>query len=181
MGSGGLEGMRRTLSILRTVSLTIPLPDSAATETLARRLAHDLPAPIAAVVVHLRGELGAGKTTWARSLLQTLGVTAVVRSPTYTLVEPYVTAAWHCVHVDLYRLRGSMDLEDLGLRDYLAPGNLLLIEWPERGGSAVPAADLDLHLAYASMDGASEGRSACLTAGSDLGRRWLETYGSTVE
>jgi len=166
---------------MRAVSLSIPLPDSAATERLGRRLAQALPAPLAAVVMHLRGELGAGKTTWARSLLQTLGVTGTVRSPTYTLVELYATPVWHCVHVDLYRLRGPLDLEDLGLRDYLLPGNLLLIEWPERGGSVTPAADLELHLTYGSGQGGTDGRSAGLTAVSELGARWLQTYGSTVE
>jgi tRNA threonylcarbamoyladenosine biosynthesis protein TsaE len=166
---------------MRAVSLTIPLPDSTATERLGWRLAQSLPAPTGPIVVHLRGEVGAGKTTWARSLLQTLGVAGVVRSPTYTLVEPYRTAVWHCVHVDLYRLRGPEDLQDLGLRDYLLPGTLLLIEWPERGGSAVPAADLDLHLTYTTDGMGSDARAARLSPRSDLGRRWLETYGSTVE
>jgi tRNA threonylcarbamoyladenosine biosynthesis protein TsaE len=166
---------------MRAVSLSIPLPDSAATERLGRRLARALPAPLSPLVVHLRGELGAGKTTWARSLLQTLGVTGTVRSPTYTLVELYATPIWQCVHVDLYRLRGPQDLEDLGLRDYLTPGNLLLIEWPERGGSVTPVADLDLHLTYGSGHGEADGRSAALTAVSALGERWLATYGSTVE
>jgi tRNA threonylcarbamoyladenosine biosynthesis protein TsaE len=166
---------------MRAVSLSIPLPDGAATERLGRRLAQALPAPLSSLVVHLRGELGAGKTTLARSLLQTLGVTGTVRSPTYTLLEPYATSVWHCVHVDLYRLRGPLDLEDLGLREYLSPGNLVIIEWPERGGSATPLADLDLHLAYGAGRGVAAGRSACLSAGSDLGRGWLETYGLTVE
>jgi tRNA threonylcarbamoyladenosine biosynthesis protein TsaE len=166
---------------MRAVSLSIPLPDSAATERLGRRLAQALPGPLSPLVVHLRGELGAGKTTWARSLLRSLGVTGTVRSPTYTLVERYSTSVWHCVHVDLYRLRGPLDLEDLGLREYLLPGNLLLIEWPERGGSVTPIADVDLHLSYGLGDAGADGRSASLTARSDFGRRWLQTYGSTVE
>jgi len=166
---------------MRAVSLSIPLPDGAATERLGRRLARALPAPVSSLVVHLRGELGAGKTTLTRSLLQTLGVTGTVRSPTYTLVELYATSVWHCVHVDLYRLRGPLELEDLGLREYLLPGNLVVIEWPERGGSATPVADLDLQMTYGAGHGAADGRSACLTAVSDLGRGWLETYGLTVE
>jgi tRNA threonylcarbamoyladenosine biosynthesis protein TsaE len=155
--------------------LTLRLSDAAATEILGSALARTLPsvndasASPSACVLYLRGELGAGKTTCARSLLHALGVAGVVRSPTYTLVETYAAGRWNCVHIDLYRLRGPADLEDLGLRDYLTAGQLLLIEWPERGGASLPSADLDLSLSYA-----KDGRSARLRGAGVLGERWLE-------
>jgi tRNA threonylcarbamoyladenosine biosynthesis protein TsaE len=173
--------MESTLSILPGVSLSIPLSDDEATTLLGRQLAQALPDSGSALVMHLRGELGAGKTTIARSMLKTLGVAGVVRSPTYTLVEPYATPAWQCVHIDLYRLRGPEELDDLGLGDYLVPRHLLLIEWPERGGTRLPGADLDLSLTYGVEASAAVGRTAHLTAGSDSGRRWLETYVVTRE
>jgi tRNA threonylcarbamoyladenosine biosynthesis protein TsaE len=116
----------------------------------------------------LRGELGSGKTTCARSLLHALGVTAPVRSPTYTLVDTYSVADLTCVHVDLYRVQTTLEVEELGLRDMTGPGVLMLIEWPEKGGTAVPRADLNLQLLYA-----GEARAANLTAGSELGAAWL--------
>src|SRR5713226_5721341 len=99
-------------------------------------------------VLYLQGELGAGKTTCVRSLLRALGVTGLVRSPTYTLVETYPLATLTCVHVDLYRLQSLTEVDELGLRDMVGPGSLIMVEWPERGGAAVPAADLDLTLGY---------------------------------
>lgn len=160
--------------------LKLELSDYAATEALGAALADALPAqsratreapqiPGNAIVVYLKGELGAGKTTCARSLLHALGVSGIVRSPTYTLVESYAGNRIQCIHVDLYRLRGPQDLEDLGLRDTLMPGNLLLIEWPERGGAELPPADLVVNLAYR-----ADGREAILQAQSPTGTRWVE-------
>jgi tRNA threonylcarbamoyladenosine biosynthesis protein TsaE len=169
-----------------TNSLEVTLPDAAATETLGQALARAFlgdgrgagaaggtGAAAAAVstasgVIHLRGELGSGKTTCARSLLHALGVTGTVRSPTYTLVDTYSLPNLTCVHVDLYRLRSSAEVEELGLRDLTGPGYLMLIEWPEKGGAAVPPADLDLLLQYA-----GESRSGSLHAVSELGVGWL--------
>ncbi len=149
--------------------LQLRLIDTAATEILGAALASALPAPAgAATVLYLRGDLGAGKTTCARSLLRALGVLGIVRSPTYTLVEIYRADRIQCIHVDLYRLHGPRDLEDLGLRDYLAPGNLMLVEWPERGGPALPPADLAVSLAYR-----AQSRDAALRSGSEHGEAWL--------
>ena len=145
------------------------LPDSGATEALGAALAGAFPGASVGAVVHLRGELGSGKTTCARSLLHALGVTATVRSPTYTLVDTYSVAELSCVHVDLYRVRSSLEVEELGLRDLTGPGYLMLIEWPEKGGSAVPAADLDLQLRYS-----GDARVAALRAGSGMGEGWLK-------
>jgi tRNA threonylcarbamoyladenosine biosynthesis protein TsaE len=157
-----------------TASLDFALPDSSATEALGAGLARAFCVPSRGAVVHLRGELGSGKTTCARSLLHALGVTATVRSPTYTLVDTYSSPELKFVHVDLYRLRSSAEVEELGLRDLTGPKSLMLIEWPEQGGAAVPAADLDVQLRYVD---AGESRAASLSAGSESGARWLEKLG----
>jgi tRNA threonylcarbamoyladenosine biosynthesis protein TsaE len=99
-------------------------------------------------VVHLEGPLGAGKTTLARGLLRALGVTGTIRSPTYTLLEPYELGARTVVHLDLYRLNDPRELEPLGLRDYPRERCWWLIEWPERGGDRLPPPDLQLRLAH---------------------------------
>lgn len=123
-------------------------------------------------VVYLQGDLGTGKTTCVRSLLRTLGVTGLVRSPTYTLVETYSLAALTCVHVDLYRLQVLTEVDELGLRDLVGPGCLLLVEWPEKGGAALPPADLDLKLSYA-----GESRRAHVSARTSQGSAWLRNLG----
>jgi tRNA threonylcarbamoyladenosine biosynthesis protein TsaE len=143
---------------------TVFLADEAATGALARALAKAAPA---GAMVHLQGDLGAGKSTLARAWLRTLGVNGPVRSPTYTLVERYPLAGGgEAVHLDLYRIGDAAELDFLGLDD-LAPA-LWLVEWPERAGPALPAPDLIVRLA---VEG--DGRRATLQAGSDAGSRWL--------
>ena len=149
--------------------LSFDLPDSGATENLGRALAKAFPGSGSGAIVYLRGELGSGKTTCARSLLRALGVTVPVRSPTYTLVDTYSVAELILVHVDLYRVQTTTEVEELGLRDMTGPGYLMLIEWPEKGGAAVPPADLLLQLAYR-----GDARAAALGAGSGTGKAWLE-------
>lgn len=119
------------------------LADAVATEAFGARLAALLGD---GAVVHLRGALGAGKTTLCRGLLRALGHAGAVKSPTYTLVESYACGERRVHHFDLYRLRDPLELEDLGVRDYLDGEALLLIEWPERGDACTPAADLVLEL-----------------------------------
>jgi len=149
--------------------LEFALPDSTATEILGAALARAFPGASAGfVALYLSGDLGAGKTTCVRSLLRTLGVEGPVRSPTYTLVETYRLGALTCVHVDLYRVHGPPEVAELGLRDVLAEGHLLLVEWPEKAGQALPAADLELALVYQ-----ANGRRAQLRARSSSGARWL--------
>ena len=100
-------------------------------------------------VVHLRGELGAGKTTLVRGLLRGLGYSGTVRSPTYTLIEPYEIGGERIYHLDLYRLADPEELEYLGLRDLLDGEALLLVEWPERGAGVLPAPRLDILIEHA--------------------------------
>lgn len=143
--------------------MRLQLADTATTEALGRALAVTRPAQ---AVVHLQGDLGAGKSTLARALLRALGVEGAIRSPTYTLVERYPIPAGEAWHLDLYRIGDAAELDFLGLDDAVA--TLWLVEWPERAGPALPAADLLVEL---EMSG--NGRSACLQALSDIGQAWL--------
>ncbi len=127
------------------------------------------------IVITLQGELGAGKTTLVSGLLAALGHTGAVRSPTYTLIEPYELAGRCFYHLDLYRLTDPMQLEELGVRDLLQPGSVLLVEWPERAGQHLPKPDLAVHLSYAA-DGV-EGRQLQLIAATEPLRQLLDSLG----
>lgn len=141
------------------------LADAEATAALGAALAATRP-PRA--IVHLRGDLGAGKSTLARALLRALGVAGTIRSPTYTLIERYPLADGEAAHLDLYRLGDAGELDFLGLDELQDAAALWLVEWPERGGATLPSPDLVVHLR---VDGA--GRRARLEAGSAVGARWL--------
>lgn len=129
----------------------ILLADTAATERAGEALA-SLLRELPGGMIHLEGELGAGKTTLSRALLRALGVQGAVKSPTYTLVEPYEVAGRRVLHLDLYRLADPEELYGLGVLDEAPPAAWWLVEWPQRGGALLPAADVVLHLQH--LDGA---------------------------
>ena len=143
--------------------LHLDLIDEAATAVIAAQLAQGL----SSGVVYLSGDLGAGKTTLTRAWLQALGHVGAVKSPTYTLVEPYQIAGKSVFHFDLYRLQDAFELELMGIRDYVEDAEaLLLIEWPQKGEPVIPAADLSLQLR---VDSDEMTRHLSITAGSVRG------------
>jgi tRNA threonylcarbamoyladenosine biosynthesis protein TsaE len=148
------------------------LPDAAATEALGESLAAALGADGA--VITLRGDLGTGKTTFVRGLLRALGYSGRVRSPTYTLVEPYELGGRRIFHVDLYRLRDAGEFGFLGLADVVPVSDLLLVEWPERAAGALPSPDLELLLKYPSD--LADGRELQIEATSERGRAVLQQW-----
>lgn len=125
---------------------TCLLPDEAAVAALAARLAEQLPVPF---VIYLEGDLGSGKTTFARALIHALGFPGPVKSPTYGLLETYEVPGRSILHLDLYRIERPSDLESLGIRDLFGADGLLLVEWPQRGAGRLPQPDLELEFAYA--------------------------------
>jgi tRNA threonylcarbamoyladenosine biosynthesis protein TsaE len=124
------------------------LRDAGGARALGAAVARAL-APRRGAVIYLEGPLGAGKTTFARGLLRALGVTGTIRSPTYTLLEPYEIGERRLVHLDLYRLDDARELEPIGLRDYAPEQWWWLVEWPERGGSRLPEPTLRVRFAHA--------------------------------
>ncbi|EHJ91273.1 tRNA (adenosine(37)-N6)-threonylcarbamoyltransferase complex ATPase subunit type 1 TsaE [Vreelandella boliviensis] len=126
-------------------------------------------------LVYLEGELGAGKTTLTRGILRAYGHQGAVKSPTYTLVEPYELGSQRIYHLDLYRLAEPEELEFIGGRDVLADDALSIVEWPSRGEGWLPAPDLRLILEVADA-----GRLVSLAAGSVQGERILALLQSKV-
>jgi tRNA threonylcarbamoyladenosine biosynthesis protein TsaE len=118
--------------------------------------------------LYLSGELGAGKTTLTRQLLRQLGVTELIKSPTYTLVETYTTTLALIHHFDLYRLQTIRELEDLALEDYFTEKAIVIVEWPEKGLGGLPIADIVCTLYYH-----EQGRRIDCTAYSQSGQSVL--------
>ncbi len=151
--------------------LSLEAPDEPALVALGGAIAA---AAEPGLVVHLRGDLGMGKTTFCRGFMQGLGHEGAVKSPTYTLVEPYELGDWQVFHFDLYRLADPEELEFMGIRDYFGDFSVCLVEWPERGLGALPSADLRINIKSAKE---GHGRLVVFEADSDRGKRVLSRLG----
>ncbi|HEX6592125.1 MAG TPA: tRNA (adenosine(37)-N6)-threonylcarbamoyltransferase complex ATPase subunit type 1 TsaE [Moraxellaceae bacterium] len=149
-------------------SITRQAADAEAQEALGRELAAALEGR---GVVYLEGDLGAGKTTLTRGILRGYGHTGAVKSPTYTLVEPYELAAATVYHFDLYRLTDPEELELMGIRDYCRPDTLALVEWPERGQPLLPPPDLVI-----TIRAMTQGRELVFTARNESGQSVLRKW-----
>jgi tRNA threonylcarbamoyladenosine biosynthesis protein TsaE len=158
------------------LELTAALDSEAELAKLAAAFARALRAAGASqLVIGLRGDLGSGKTTWVRAMLRGLGYEGRVPSPTYTLLEQYACGDLSVVHLDLYRLRGGQELENLGLRDWLAESKRwIAVEWPERAPELAERCDLTLTLTMSQ----AAGRLLTITAGTSTGREALTSLRS---
>lgn len=159
----------------------IRLAGEAATLALGESLAagvRALPPQERGILVYLDGDLGAGKTTLMRSYLQGLGWRGSVKSPTYTLVEPYEFDGFQVYHFDLYRLGSPEELEFMGVRDYLAADSQCFVEWPVQGQGVLPPADLTLHLQP--VGEAEQDRLLTATAMDARALPWLDTLNTWV-
>lgn len=145
---------------------TRDLPDEAATLALGASLGRVLERGL---IIYLHGELGAGKTTLVRGLLQGLGHAGKVKSPTYTLVEPYVVSGLELYHFDLYRFIDPEEWDASGFRDYFNTHTVCLVEWPEQAHGYLPAADIDIRL-----QPHGQGRRAVMTSATTAGKHCLE-------
>ena len=154
------------------------LPDESATTAVGAALARYLPDLAGqSYLLALSGELGSGKTTLARGMLRALGIAGTIRSPTFTLVEPYETSSGPVHHIDLYRLEaGAPALNGIGFRDIRGQPGLVLVEWPERAGAALGTTDLAVNLEH---EGAR--RRISLATGSPSGREWLNASRAALE
>lgn len=119
--------------------------------------------------IYLRGELGAGKTTLCRGIIRAMGHVGAVKSPTFTLVEPYSLPGGQVYHFDLYRLNDPDELEYIGIDDYFDVKALCLVEWPDRAAGTLPSSDLDIELLIEGRQ-----RTAVLGARSEFGNKVLE-------
>jgi tRNA threonylcarbamoyladenosine biosynthesis protein TsaE len=152
------------------MSLSLSLPDEQATLRLGERLAAGI-GP--GRVLHLRGDLGSGKTTLARGLLRALGYTGRIKSPTYTLVELYSFSSLNLYHFDLYRFKDRTEWLNSGFREYFSADSACIVEWPERAEDLLSRPDLEVRLDF---DGA--GRRAFLEAHTAAGSSWLSQVSS---
>lgn len=148
--------------------LTLTLEDEAATLACGTQFAHVLSAGL---VIYLHGDLGAGKTTWVRAVLQGLGYAGRVKSPSYTLLERYEARGLHLRHFDLYRFRDAEEWETSGFRDEFDGQNICMVEWPQQAAGLLPTADLLL-----SFEILNKGRTLVLDALSASGEQCLNDF-----
>lgn len=153
-----------------THDITLNLINEAATLSVAADFAN---AATSGLVVYCHGDLGAGKTTFVRGFLHALGHIGKVKSPTYTLVEPYHIADFNIMHFDLYRFIDEEEWEAAGFRDYFNMNTICLIEWPEKAEHILPKPDIDLYL-KPNNTLPEAGRILQLTANSNLGMQTLQ-------
>ena len=146
--------------------MIIPLKNETETTEIGAKVASYLKG---GEIIYLKGELGTGKTTFVRGALHKLGFTGSVKSPTFTIVEPYSIDSHVIYHFDLYRLDDPEELESLGIRDYCDGQSICFFEWPEKGGSLLPNADINLELTYFENT-----REVEFTAKSDIGKTILK-------
>ena len=132
--------------VLKLEQGDIPFPREKDLEVFANKFAAHIQVPL---VIWLQGDLGAGKTTFARGLIQALGYKGRVKSPTYGLLEQYLLTSIQVLHMDLYRISDPGELEFLGLEDLLDESSILLVEWPDRGEGWLPPADFIFKFDYA--------------------------------
>jgi len=144
----------------------IELVDEQATQHFGELLAQHLQSPF---TCYLEGELGVGKTRLVRAIIQSLGYQGNVKSPTYTLVEPYQLSELTVYHFDLYRLSDPEELDYLGIRDYFEQDTIAFIEWPDKGQGWLAEADLLISLRFNQM-----GRIGKITTGTMNGKRLLD-------
>lgn len=140
--------------------MLLSLKDESETIALGAKMASALSG---GEIIFLQGELGAGKTTFVRGLLNALGHSGNVKSPTYTLVEPYSITGHDVYHFDLYRINDPEELEAMGIRDYCDGKAICLFEWPEQGADVLPEADITLFLSHISSGREVEIKSNSVT------------------
>lgn len=160
---------------------TFTLPDASATDALGRALARWLDVNRPHLVEHgfnfwLSGDLGAGKTALVRAMLRALGVQGSVKSPTFTLLEPYVVSSLNFYHFDFYRFSESVEFDSAGFRELFGPGAICAIEWPERVAGRTPTPDLVITLIVE-----DEGRLAQCQAASEAGVQCLQQTVMTMQ
>ena len=154
--------------IVKTIQQKVAWPDEPATQAFAQALAGR--SEITNAMIELRGDLGAGKTTFVRHLLAALGVQGRIKSPTYAVVEPYTLGSGLNIwHFDFYRFNDPREWEEAGFRDIFASEGLKLVEWPDKAGEYLPQADLVLAIDVQDH----ETRQVTLTAQTDIGKALL--------
>ena len=164
MGEKAVESGLYVMTTEPINQMQILLEDEQKMQVFGEKIAQVIGQINAPLLILLNGDLGAGKTTLSRGILNGLGHRGSVKSPTYTLVEPYDLEIGKVFHFDLYRLVDPEELYDIGFNDYLSESQLCMIEWPDKGGSLLPKADISMQI-----NSNGTGRQVILTAQTSLG------------